>query len=139
MTLWLASQTSPRADECASPKGKDYTAEEDALIVHLKETEKLTWSRIAAHIPKRTQMALQVRYCTKLKGRHHQIQSGGLIKPRTGQAQTITVASPRNTGSSRRQYSLRRLRHSPDRYMPGQFKFRGPRRPLRVSRIPSVL
>ncbi|GAM42243.1 hypothetical protein TCE0_044r16026 [Talaromyces pinophilus] len=57
--LVVDSQTSPRADECASLKGKDYTAEEDALIVHLKETEKLSWSRIAARFPKRTQMALQ--------------------------------------------------------------------------------
>ncbi|OKL55221.1 hypothetical protein UA08_09510 [Talaromyces atroroseus] len=57
--LVVDSQTSPRADECVPPKGKDYTAEEDELIVHLKETEKLSWSRIAARFPKRTQMALQ--------------------------------------------------------------------------------
>ncbi|RAO69047.1 uncharacterized protein BHQ10_005059 [Talaromyces amestolkiae] len=117
--LTIDCQTSPRADESASPKGKDYTAEEDALIVHLKETEKLSWSRIAARFPKRTQMALQVRYCTKLKGRPHQTRSEGLIGPRTGQGQTTTVASSRNTEGSRRQYSLRKLRHSPDRFIAG--------------------
>jgi hypothetical protein len=117
--LVVDSQTSPRADECSSPKGKDYTTEEDELIVQLKETEKLSWSRITARFPKRIQMALQVRYCTKLKETPHQIQSGGLIRPRTGQAQTITVASSRNTGTSHRQYCLRKLRHSPDRYVPG--------------------
>ncbi|KAF3390091.1 hypothetical protein DPV78_011598 [Talaromyces pinophilus] len=116
--LVVDSQTSPQADECASPNGKDYTAKKDALIVHLKDTEKLPWPRIAAYFPKRKQMALQVRYCTKLKGRPHQTQSGGFIRPRTGQVQTITMLSPSNTGSSRRQYSLRRLRHSPDRYVP---------------------
>jgi hypothetical protein len=113
------NQISPLVDESASSKGKGYTAEDDALIVNLKETEKLSWPRIAARFPKRTQMALQVRYFTKLKGRPHQTQSGGLNRPRTGQAQTITVVSPSNTGSSRRQYSLRRLPCSPDRYVPG--------------------
>ncbi|KAF3389998.1 hypothetical protein DPV78_011870, partial [Talaromyces pinophilus] len=116
--LVVDSQTSSRAGECPSLKGKDYTAEEDALIVHLKENEKLSWPRIAARFSKRTQTALQVRYCTKLKGRPHQTQSGGLSRPRTGQAQTITVASPMNTQSSRRQYSLRKLRHSSNHDIP---------------------
>jgi hypothetical protein len=57
--LVVDDQTSPRADECASPKRKGYTAEENALIVNLKENEKLSWPRIAARFPKRTQMALQ--------------------------------------------------------------------------------
>jgi hypothetical protein len=65
-------QISPRVDESASSKGKRYTAEkEEALMVNLKEIEELSWPRIAAHFPKRAQMALQARYYTKLKKKQH--------------------------------------------------------------------
>lgn len=50
------------------PKAK-FTAEDDDLLVDLKEKRKLTWKQIAEHFNGRTAGALQVRYCTKLKGR----------------------------------------------------------------------
>ena len=50
------------------PKAK-FTAEDDDLLVDLKEVRKLTWKQIAEHFDGRTAGALQVRYCTKLKAR----------------------------------------------------------------------
>lgn len=50
------------------PKAK-FTAEDDDLLVDLKEMRKLTWKQIAEHFDGRTAGALQVRYCTKLKAR----------------------------------------------------------------------
>lgn len=50
------------------PKAK-FTAEDDDLLVELKEVRKLTWKQIAEHFTGRTAGALQVRYCTKLKAR----------------------------------------------------------------------
>lgn len=50
------------------PKAK-FTADDDDLLVELKEKKKLTWKQIADHFDGRTAGALQVRYCTKLKGR----------------------------------------------------------------------
>ncbi|OJJ51309.1 hypothetical protein ASPZODRAFT_148615 [Penicilliopsis zonata CBS 506.65] len=48
------------------PKLK-FTAEEDALLVELKENKNLTWRQISDFFPGRTSGTLQVRYCTKLK------------------------------------------------------------------------
>ncbi|KAK1810399.1 hypothetical protein LTR12_015242 [Friedmanniomyces endolithicus] len=53
------------------PKGPKlkFTAEDDALLVELKETKNLTWKQIADFFPGRTSGTLQVRYCTKLKAK----------------------------------------------------------------------
>lgn len=50
------------------PKLK-FTAEDDALLVELKETKDLTWKQIADFFPGRSSGTLQVRYCTKLKAK----------------------------------------------------------------------
>ena len=44
-----------------------FSPEDDSLLIHLKENEKLSWKQIAEHFEGRTAGALQVRYCTKLK------------------------------------------------------------------------
>jgi hypothetical protein len=44
-----------------------FTAEDDALLVDLKETHSYTWKQIAAYFPGRSSGTLQVRYCTRLK------------------------------------------------------------------------
>ncbi|KAF2857229.1 hypothetical protein K470DRAFT_223787 [Piedraia hortae CBS 480.64] len=51
------------------PKGPKlkFTAEDDALLVELKETRNLSWKQIADFFPGRSSGTLQVRYCTKLK------------------------------------------------------------------------
>ena len=58
-------------EPAAKPKGPKlkFTAEEDALLVELKETKNLTWKQIADFFPGRTSGTLQVRYCTKLKAK----------------------------------------------------------------------
>lgn len=44
-----------------------FTADDDELLIELKENQKYSWKRIAQHFPGRTPGALQVRYCTKLR------------------------------------------------------------------------
>ena len=55
----------------ARPKGPKlkFTAEDDALLIELKETKNLTWKQIADFFPGRSSGTLQVRYCTKLKAK----------------------------------------------------------------------
>ncbi|ERF72183.1 hypothetical protein EPUS_02974 [Endocarpon pusillum Z07020] len=50
------------------PKLK-FTAQEDQMLVELKENKNLTWKQIADFFPGRTSGTLQVRYCTKLKAK----------------------------------------------------------------------
>jgi Myb-like DNA-binding domain len=50
------------------PKHK-FSAQEDELLVDLKENKNLTWKQIADSFPTRTSGTLQVRYCTKLKAK----------------------------------------------------------------------
>ncbi|KAH8599686.1 hypothetical protein B0O99DRAFT_682073 [Bisporella sp. PMI_857] len=50
------------------PKLK-FTAEDDQLLVDLKENKSLTWKQIAEFFPGRSSGTLQVRYCTKLKAK----------------------------------------------------------------------
>lgn len=117
------NQISPQVDESTSSKGKCYIAEEDALIVNLKEIEKLSWPNIAAHFPNRTQMALQVRYFTKLKKKlkkkQHKNRLKDVSKLKTSQANVAGAESEKNPRSPSGQYSLQKLRYSPDRYVPG--------------------
>ena len=52
----------------SGPKLK-FTPDDDILLVQLKETKDLTWKQIAEFFPGRSSGTLQVRYCTKLKGK----------------------------------------------------------------------
>ncbi|KAJ6437940.1 mediator of RNA polymerase II transcription subunit 5 [Purpureocillium lavendulum] len=45
------------------------TAEDDQLLLELKEQKNLTWKQIADFFPGRSSGTLQVRYCTKLKAK----------------------------------------------------------------------
>lgn len=62
--------SSPNAEFRIAPmrnsKAK-FTADDDELLIELKENQKYSWKRIAQHFPGRTPGALQVRYCTKLR------------------------------------------------------------------------
>jgi hypothetical protein len=53
----------------AKPKGPKivFSPEDDALIVQLRETKKLTWKQIGDFFPHRSAGTLQVRYYTRLK------------------------------------------------------------------------
>lgn len=50
------------------PKLK-FSAQEDQMLIDLKENKNLTWKQIADFFPGRTSGTLQVRYCTKLKAK----------------------------------------------------------------------
>ncbi|KAI6779158.1 uncharacterized protein J7T54_000304 [Emericellopsis cladophorae] len=56
------------------PKGPKlkFTAEDDQLLIELKEQKNLTWKQIADFFPGRSSGTLQVRYCTKLKAKTKQ-------------------------------------------------------------------
>ncbi|KAJ6104865.1 hypothetical protein N7486_003554 [Penicillium sp. IBT 16267x] len=48
-------------------KLRQYTSDENALLVRLKEKEAMSWSEITAHFPGRNMSSLQVHYSTKLR------------------------------------------------------------------------
>ncbi|KAE8162660.1 hypothetical protein BDV40DRAFT_157250 [Aspergillus tamarii] len=50
-----------------SGKQRPYTSEENALLVRLKERERMSWAEIAAHFPERSASSLQVHYSTRLR------------------------------------------------------------------------
>lgn len=58
----------PPAPRPRGPKLK-FTAEDDQLLIELKEQKNLTWKQIADFFPGRSSGTLQVRYCTKLKAK----------------------------------------------------------------------
>jgi hypothetical protein len=63
-----AKLSKPPASTLRSQRHKiKFTAEDDALLVDLKETYNYTWKQIEAYFPGRTHGTLQVRYCTRLK------------------------------------------------------------------------
>lgn len=64
----MSSSSSASSRKAFKPKAK-FTADDDDLLLELKENKKLSWKQIAEHFEGRTAGALQVRYCTKLKGR----------------------------------------------------------------------
>ncbi|KAJ6021253.1 hypothetical protein N7540_006757 [Penicillium herquei] len=50
-----------------SGKQRQYTSDENALLVRLKEKEAISWSEITTHFPSRNMSSLQVHYSTKLR------------------------------------------------------------------------
>ncbi|KAJ9640982.1 hypothetical protein H2199_005650 [Coniosporium tulheliwenetii] len=50
-----------------APKATYFSAADDALLIDLKETKKLSWKDIKSHFPNRTKGTLQVRYCRTLQ------------------------------------------------------------------------
>lgn len=64
--LSMTSNGSQKSKMTPKPK---FSQEDDDLLIELKENQKLTWRQIAEHFDGRTAGALQVRYCTRLKGR----------------------------------------------------------------------
>lgn len=48
-------------------KRKQFTTDDDSLLVDLKENRRLTWKQIEDFFPGRKSGTLQVRYCTRLR------------------------------------------------------------------------
>ncbi|KAJ6163948.1 hypothetical protein N7470_002620 [Penicillium chermesinum] len=62
------SPTRSRHDPAAIPRKKrEYTSDENALLVRLKEKEAMSWSEITTYFPDRDTPSLQVHYSTKLR------------------------------------------------------------------------
>ncbi|KGO73481.1 hypothetical protein PEX1_093040 [Penicillium expansum] len=57
-----------------------YTSDENALLVRLKEKEAIPWSEIASHFPGRNMSSLEVHYLTKL--RHKASSRSGKLRRR---------------------------------------------------------
>ncbi|PIG69412.1 hypothetical protein AARAC_011977 [Aspergillus arachidicola] len=65
-------------------KQRLYTSEENAMLVRLKERERMSWAEIAAHFPERSASSLQVHYSTKL--RHKATTQAGKLRNRRKEA-----------------------------------------------------
>jgi hypothetical protein len=65
----MDKQRSPPLESSFGRTGRHstFTADDDALLVELKEERRLSWAETADHFPGRKKGTLQVRYCTKLK------------------------------------------------------------------------
>ena len=81
--------------------GIPYSAEEDALIVKLKEVDNISWHEIAPFFPGRTWTSLQTRYSSKLKSK----SKAHISKPTRPIEQTRTVEQAGTTSSHGVPYS----------------------------------
>lgn len=68
--LYPADEVVLQSNDTKTSSGEPYTADEDALLIKLKEVDKLSWEEIPPHFNgRRSRGSLQVRYSSKLKGR----------------------------------------------------------------------
>ncbi len=108
---------------------EDALSKDDQLLIELKEERRLTWKRIAEYFPGRSEGSLQVRYCTRLKGRKAG-KSGRLGQSsnvrnessyRATSCEAVEAASGKRKGTegvSRHRYGPPRRRQTVDRYSP---------------------
>ena len=76
-----------------------YSAEEDELIVKLREVDKLSWSALAQRFPGRNVIALQKRYVREqAKKKQKQTETNGAEAP-VGEASTMIDSSGVGSGS----------------------------------------
>lgn len=61
-----SANTSRRRDELPTRKHDRFHPAEDVLILKLKEIDRMSWERIAKHLPARTAYAVQCRYSKKM-------------------------------------------------------------------------
>ncbi|KAJ5588791.1 hypothetical protein N7537_011469 [Penicillium hordei] len=103
-------------------------SKDDKLLIELKEERSLPWKRIAEYFPGKSEGSLQVRYCTRLKGR----KAGN--SGHSGQSSNVSGSSYRGApceavqavggktkgieGVSRPRYGPPRRRQTVDRYSP---------------------
>jgi len=77
-----------------------FTAEEDKLIIRLKERENLGWAAIAKHLPSRTPGSLQVRYSRKLYRRDRKSTRNATKLKKSTHSRTFETPSPTPSRSS---------------------------------------
>ncbi|EKV15763.1 hypothetical protein PDIG_13060 [Penicillium digitatum PHI26] len=121
-------QKGPRAGKTTGPTR--FLSKDDQLLIELKEERSLPWKRIAKYFPGRSEGSLQVRYCTRLKGRKagnsgHSGRSSNVRNEssyRGTPCKAVQAAGGKSKGTeegvSRPRYGPPRRRQTVDRYSP---------------------
>lgn len=107
-----------------------FLSKDDQLLIELKEERSLPWKRIAEYFPGRSEGSLQVRYCTRLKGRKagnsghsgrsSNVRSESSYRGAPCEAVQVVGGKSKDTekGVSRPRYGPPRRRQTVDRYSP---------------------
>ncbi|KAJ5265168.1 hypothetical protein N7524_006186 [Penicillium chrysogenum] len=129
----IGSQHSKQSPKKGSRAGKmtrptRILSKDDQLLIELKEERSLPWKRIAEYFPERSEGSLQVRYCTRLKGRKAGNSTGRCSNARSdssyrgGPCEAVQAAGGKSKGTeedvSRPRYGPPRRRQTVDRYSP---------------------
>ncbi|KAI2676872.1 hypothetical protein LCP963914a_8167 [Penicillium roqueforti] len=131
----IGSQHSKQPPQKGSRAGKTtrptrILSKDDQLLIELKEERSLPWKRIAEYFPGRSEGSLQVRYCTRLKGRkagnsRHSGRSSNARSDssyRDGPCEAVQAPGGKSKGTeegvSRPRYGPPRRRQTVDRYSP---------------------
>lgn len=131
----IGSQHSKQPPQKGSRAGKTtgptrFLSKDDQLLIELKEERSLPWKRIAEYFPGRSEGSLQVRYCTRLKGRKagnsgHSGRSSNVRSEssyRGAPCEAVQAAGGKSKGTeegvSRPRYGPPRRRQTVDRYSP---------------------
>ncbi|KAJ5907322.1 hypothetical protein N7495_000004 [Penicillium taxi] len=131
----IGSQHSKKPPQKGSRAGKTtrptrILSKDDQLLIELKEERSLPWKQIAEHFPGRSEGSLQVRYCTRLKGRKagnsrhsgrsSNARSDSSYRDRPCEAVQAPGGKSKGTeeGVSRPRYGPPRRRQTVDRYSP---------------------
>ncbi|KAJ5367845.1 hypothetical protein N7541_001786 [Penicillium brevicompactum] len=130
----IDSQHSKQPPQKGSRAGKPtgptrFPSKDDQLLIKLKEERSLPWKRIAEYFPGRSEGSLQVRYCTRLKGRKagnhgHSGRSSNVRSEssyRGAPCEAVPVSGGKSNdteGVSRQRYGPSRRRQTVDRYSP---------------------
>ncbi|KAJ5244551.1 hypothetical protein N7489_004647 [Penicillium chrysogenum] len=136
-TLWKQSwqpafQATPQKGSRAGKTTRPIRilSKDDQLLIELKEERSLPWKRIAEYFPGRSVGSLQVRYCTRLKGRkagnsRHSGRSSNARSDssyRDGPCETVQALGGKSKGTeegvSGPRYVPPRRRKTVDRYSP---------------------
>lgn len=133
----IGNQHSEQPSQKGSRAGKSTgraqaLSKDDQLLIELKEERSLPWKRIAEYFPGRSVGSLQVRYCTRLKGRKagnsgrsgrsgrsSNVTSGSSYRGTSCEAVQAAGGRRKNTqGVARQRYGPPRRRQIVDRYSP---------------------
>jgi hypothetical protein len=133
----IGNQHSEQPSQKGSRAGKSTgraqaLSKDDQLLIELKEERSFPWKRIAEYFPGRSVGSLQVRYCTRLKGRKagnsgrsgrsgrsSNVTSGSSYGGTSCETVQAAVGRRKNTqGVARQRYGPPRRRQIVDRYSP---------------------
>ncbi|GIZ43258.1 hypothetical protein CKM354_000649000 [Cercospora kikuchii] len=114
----------PGGQKALKRASRPYTAEEDALLVRLREVDKLSWQKITKHFHDRTQGALQHHYSQVRAGARlgHEAHSAGPYSHGDDDVAPMAMVRNEEAGSQPIAFNVpsssRRSRHSLPTVMP---------------------